>query len=292
MGTQFKVNKIFEKSKQKMKIFATLAAFALAQDGPDGRAMSLNKKIENAQNKCSVYMSKAYSCAPPSEKIGKYTFRLDKVLLDAKHHLKVGKCDVGGGYGGGNYRRKRETQEELEAEFDAVMAEINSNEGGFQGKNYGSSASQGQLTKLEGLCEKFINAVFNDDSLADCPKLGAWKNRSSAIFEDLVLMKNVCIKQAQEGDNSGGGGGGYNGGNNGGNNNNNNNNNGGYNGGNNNNNNNNNNSGGYGGNSKPETPAPKPETQAPSGYGGGNNNGGGGGGGGYKNKNKKNKNKN
>merc|ERR1711990_1372178 len=177
------------KSK-KMKIFATLAAFALAQDGPDGRAMSLNKKIENAQNKCSVYMSKAYSCAPPSEKIGKYTFRLDKVLLDAKHHLKVGKCDVGGGYGGGNYRRKRETQEELEAEFDAVMAEINSNEGGFQGKNYGSSASQGQLTKLEGLCEKFINAVFNDDSLADCPKLGAWKNRSSAIFEDLVLMKN------------------------------------------------------------------------------------------------------
>merc|ERR1711990_495338 len=119
---------------QKMKIFATLAAFALAQDGPDGRAMSLNKKIENAQNKCSVYMSKAYSCAPPSEKIGKYTFRLDKVLLDAKHHLKVGKCDVGGGYGGGNYRRKRETQEELEAEFDAVMAEINSNEGGFQGQ--------------------------------------------------------------------------------------------------------------------------------------------------------------
>merc|ERR1712139_595916 len=147
-----------------MKIFATLAAFALAQDGPDGRAMSLNKKIENAQNKCSVYMSKAYSCAPPSEKIGKYTFRLDKVLLDAKHHLKVGKCDVGGGY-----------------------------EGGIQGKNYGSSASQGQLTKLEGLCEKFINAVFNDNSLADCPKLGAWKNRSSAIFEDLVLMKNVCI---------------------------------------------------------------------------------------------------
>jgi len=119
-----------------MKIFATLAAFALAQDGPDGRAMSLNRKIENAQNKCSVYMAKAMVCAPPSDKIGKYTHRLDKVLLDAKHHLKIGKCDVGGGngYGGSNYRKKRETDEDLEAEFDAVMAEISANEGGFQGK--------------------------------------------------------------------------------------------------------------------------------------------------------------
>jgi hypothetical protein len=83
------------------------------------------------------------------------------------------------------------------------MAEISANEGGFQGKNYGSPASQGQLTKLEGLCEKFINSVFNDDSLADCPKLGAWQNRSAAIFEDLVLMKKVCIKQASQPDQGG-----------------------------------------------------------------------------------------
>merc|ERR1719168_486720 len=59
-------------------------------------------------------------------------------------------------------------------------------------------ASQGQLNKLQGLCERFIKQVFNDDSLADCPKLGAWQNRSSALFADMVAMKNVCLKQAEE----------------------------------------------------------------------------------------------
>merc|ERR1719210_840206 len=163
--------------------------------------MSLDKKIENAQTKCGVFMEKALVCEPPSEKIGKYTFRLDKVLLDAKHHLKVGKCDpmMEGGYGQGGYRRRRETLDELNAEFDAVMAEIAENDDdAFTGKQYGSQASQGQLNKLQGLCERFIKQVFNDDSLADCPKLGAWQNRSSALFADMVAMKNVCLKQAEE----------------------------------------------------------------------------------------------
>ena len=62
--------------KQKMKISALFATIALAQDE---RAMSLDKKIENAQTKCGVFMEKALVCEPPSEKIGKYTFRLDKV---------------------------------------------------------------------------------------------------------------------------------------------------------------------------------------------------------------------
>jgi hypothetical protein len=180
-----------------MKISALFATIALAQDE---RAMSLDKKIENAQNKCGVFMDKALVCEPPSEKIGKYTFRLDKVLLDAKHHLKVGKCDpmMDGGYAGG-YRRRRETLDELNAEFDAVMEEIAQNDDdAFTGKQYGSSASQGQLNKLQGLCERFIKQVFNDDSLADCPKLGAWQNRSSALFADMVAMKNVCLKQADE----------------------------------------------------------------------------------------------
>merc|ERR1711915_716476 len=39
---------------------------------------------------------------------------------------------------------------------------------------------------------------MGDDSLADCPKLGAWQNRSSALFADMVAMKNVCLKQAEE----------------------------------------------------------------------------------------------
>merc|ERR1711981_861803 len=165
--------------------------------------MSLNKKIENAQNKCSVYMSKAYSCAPPSEKIGKYTYRFDKVLLDAKHHLKVGKCDEAEPVY--PYRRRRETDEELETEFAALISEMSE---GFQGKNqYGAMASSGQLNKLEGLCRKFVNAALNDDSLDECKKLGAWKNRANQLLDDLRLMKNVCIKQAEEAANGGGGGG-------------------------------------------------------------------------------------
>jgi len=197
-----------------MKISALFATIALAQDE---RAMSLDKKIENAQSRCGTFMEKALVCEPPSEKIGKYTFRLDKVLLDAKHHLKVGKCDpmADGAYGGG-YRRRRETLDELNAEFDAVMAEIAENDDdAFSGKQYGSQASQGQLNKLQGLCERFIKQVFNDDSLADCPKLGAWQNRSSALFADMVAMKNVCLKQAEEaaaGGDMGGNGGGNNGG--------------------------------------------------------------------------------
>ena len=61
-----------------MKISALFATIALAQDE---RAMSLDKKIENAQSKCGVFMEKALVCEPPSEKIGKYTFRLDKVCI-------------------------------------------------------------------------------------------------------------------------------------------------------------------------------------------------------------------
>lgn len=62
-----------------MKIAALFATVALAQDDFDGRAMSLNKKIDNAGKKCSVYMEKAFSCSPPKDKIGKYNFRLEKV---------------------------------------------------------------------------------------------------------------------------------------------------------------------------------------------------------------------
>merc|ERR1712176_1342254 len=139
-----------------------------------------------------------------------YNFRLEKVLKDAQHHLKVGKCDEKGygGYDGYRRRRSDEESEELENEFDTVMQEIA--DSGFTGKQYGSSANQSQLKKLESLCEKFINVVFKDESLQNCGKLGAWKNRSSQIFDDLVAMKNVYIKQAQEPESPNGGGGGYN----------------------------------------------------------------------------------
>lgn len=195
-----------------MKLAALFATIALAQEEGDGRAMSLQKKIDNAGKKCSVYMEKAMVCEPPSSKIGKYNFRLEKVLKDAQHHLKVGKCDEKGygGYDGYRRRRSDEESEELENEFDTVMQEIA--DSGFTGKQYGSSANQSQLKKLESLCEKFIGVVFKDESLQNCGKLGAWQNRSSQIFDDLVAMKNVCIKQAEnpEPQNNNGGGGSYN----------------------------------------------------------------------------------
>ena len=64
-----------------MKIAALFATVALAQDMGDGRAMSLQKKIDNAGKKCSVYMEKAMVCDPPAGKIGKYNYRLEKVSL-------------------------------------------------------------------------------------------------------------------------------------------------------------------------------------------------------------------
>merc|ERR1712228_447260 len=108
----------------------------------------------------------------------------------------------------GSYRRRRETEEELEAEFAELVSEMNE---GFAGKNqYGQMASSSQLNKLEGLCRKFVNAALNDDSLTECNKLGAWQNRATQLLDDLVAMKNVCLKQAAGGGNGGGGNGGGN----------------------------------------------------------------------------------
>ena len=67
------------------------------------------------------------------------------------------------------------------------------------------------------MCRKFVTAALNDDSLEDCKKLGAWQNRANQLLDDLVLMKNVCLKQqaeAEENDGqyrggSNGGGGNY-----------------------------------------------------------------------------------
>ena len=63
------------------------------------------------------------------------------------------------------------------------------------GKNYGSAANQSQVNKLESLCSKFINLALADDSLATCGKLGAWQKQADDIFDDMVRMRNVCIKQ-------------------------------------------------------------------------------------------------
>ena len=67
-----------------MKLATLFATVALAQESTgDGRAMSLQKKIDNAGKKCSVYMEKAMVCEPPAGKIGKYNYRLEKVITSS-----------------------------------------------------------------------------------------------------------------------------------------------------------------------------------------------------------------
>jgi len=189
-----------------MKLFA-LFSVALAQDagpGDGSRAMSLDKKISNAQVKCNYYMEKALVCNPPSSKISKYNHRIEKVLLDAKHHLDTGKCEKNTGGGGYPYRKRRQAGDDLfsvDEEFNALQQEVE--EFGGKGK-YGSMANQDQLERLKGVCEKFTTASLADDSLADCPKLGAWQKRMDHLMADLDRMENVCLKQEQEAQNGGG----------------------------------------------------------------------------------------
>ena len=115
-------------------------------------------------------------------------------MYDAVHHYNVGKCSPksGGGYPSGPYRRRRQAEEEeLESEFAALKAEMDAD---FDGKaTYGGSTpKQSQVNKLEGLCRKFMATVWNDPTIQDCPKLGAWENRSRGLLDDMAAMKNVC----------------------------------------------------------------------------------------------------
>merc|ERR1712110_784142 len=126
----------------------------------------------------------------PSGKISKYTFRLNKVMYDAVHHYNIGKCTPRNADSGSPYRKRR--QADLDAEFDAIQAEMDDE---FEGKaTYGGSTPKpSQVNKLDNLCRKFMATVWNDPTLQDCPKLGAWENRSKALLDDLTAMKNVCM---------------------------------------------------------------------------------------------------
>ena len=110
-----------------------------------------------------------------------------QLVNDAVWHYNEGKCDPrSSGYG---YRKRR--QADLDAEFDAIMAEIDDNE--FAGKGYGYPSTPLKfLNKLEAVCQKSFKALYNASELADCPKLGAWENRSEEILADLTAMKKVC----------------------------------------------------------------------------------------------------
>ena len=90
------------------------------------------RKLENTPSDWTKYVLHFFLFFSKSAKnfIEHELIVFSQVLLDAKHHLKVGKCDpmMEGGYGQGGYRRRRETLDELNAEFDAVMAEIAEND--------------------------------------------------------------------------------------------------------------------------------------------------------------------
>ena len=78
-------------------------------------------RIEKAVTKCMVYMEKVMTCEPPAGKIPKYTHRLSAVFLDAVHHLSIGKCAPRDAMTS-SYRKRRDDDDEIDAEFDALMA--------------------------------------------------------------------------------------------------------------------------------------------------------------------------
>ena len=61
----------------KLLNLTLIAGSAMAQS--EGRAMSLDARIGNAQEKCRYFMDKAMYCEPPNGKKTKYVFRLNKV---------------------------------------------------------------------------------------------------------------------------------------------------------------------------------------------------------------------
>ena len=112
-------------------------------------------------------------------------------MYDAVHHYNIGKCSPKSAeYGGSSYRKRR--QADMESEFDAIRSEM---EDDFEGKaSYGGSTPKPSLVnKLDTLCRKFMATVWNDPTIQDCPKLGAWENRSKALLDDMTAMKNICM---------------------------------------------------------------------------------------------------
>lgn len=116
-------------------------------------------------------------------------------MYDAVHHYNIGKCtkDVAAPMAGYRKRRQADDLESLyESQFNQIRSEMDDE---FEGKaTYGGSTPKASLVnKLEGLCRKFMATVWNDPTIQDCPKLGAWENRSQALLDDMTAMKNICM---------------------------------------------------------------------------------------------------
>ena len=178
-----------------------------------GRALSLDARIQNAQDKCGYFMEKAMFCEPPSGKQGKYAFRMNKVsrldyifntkdyikiMYDAVHHNNRNKCSGKRIVNYGSYRRRRDAIDDaLAAEFEQVRAQIEAESNDFTEKGkYGESPKRAPRPKLvdrlENICRKYMANVWNAQEVENCKKLGAWERRSKGLLDHLTLMKNVC----------------------------------------------------------------------------------------------------
>ena len=92
-----------------MKLLYIVIAFVSSEK-------TLTDQVALAESKCSFFMDRAIDCDPPKSKIGKYKFRIAKILRDAVHHEKKGKCKET------KSRNRRESFDELEADFEKIKA--------------------------------------------------------------------------------------------------------------------------------------------------------------------------
>ena len=56
------------------------------------------------------------------------------------------------------------------------------------------------LNRLESICNKFVKSFFSHKELEDCKKLGAWEKRANGLLETLNVMKKICLKMRQSGE--------------------------------------------------------------------------------------------
>ena len=59
----------------------------------DNQLKNFNTRAQDALDACNQFMEKALTCQPPKRKIPKYTHRVQTVMSDAIHHMRIGKCE-------------------------------------------------------------------------------------------------------------------------------------------------------------------------------------------------------
>jgi len=137
----------------------------------------VNRKVRNAMKKCNYFMEEAFECDPAKQKINKYKHRLHRVLSDSVHHLKKGKCNV-------NkkniiqYDFLNQTENE---EFERLDSEFEN----FKDFEVFNRKSKIRIENLELFCNKNFMKFFEQKSLENCQKLGAWRKRSAHLLDDL-----------------------------------------------------------------------------------------------------------